>query len=111
MDISDGVADDLSKLCQASGLSARIYADRVPVHPLVKQTYPDDWLDLALNGGEDYQLLFTAQSHLMSEVLPQLPEGSALIGEITEGRAGEVVIVGTDGQETAANPGGWDHYR
>ncbi|MFB3097885.1 MAG: thiamine-phosphate kinase, partial [Dehalococcoidia bacterium] len=82
-----------------------------PVHPLVKQTYPDDWLDLALNGGEDYQLLFTAQSSLISEVLPQLPEGSALIGEITEGRAGEVVIVGSDGQETAAVPGGWDHYR
>lgn len=111
MDISDGLADDLSKLCQASGLSARIYADRVPVHPLVKQTYPDDWLDLALNGGEDYQLLFTARSSLMSEVLPQLPEGSALIGEITEARAGEVIIVGFDGQETAADPGGWDHYR
>ena len=111
MDISDGLADDLSKLCRASGLSARIYADRVPVHPLVEQTYPDDWLDLALNGGEDYQLLFTAQSSLISEVLPQLPEGSALIGEITEGRAGEVVIVGSDGQETAAAPGGWDHYR
>ena len=111
MDISDGLADDLSKLCQASGLSARIYADRVPVHPLVKQTYPDNWLDLALNGGEDYQLLFTARSRLMSEVLPLLPEGSALIGEITDGRPGEVVIVGTDGQETAAAPGGWDHYR
>ena len=36
MDISDGLADDLSKLCQASGLSARIYADQVPVHPLVE---------------------------------------------------------------------------
>ena len=111
MDISDGLADDLAKLCRASGLSARIYADRVPVHPLVKQTYPEDWLDLALNGGEDYQLLFTAQSRLMSKVLPHLPEGSAQIGEITEGRAGEVVIVGSDGQETAAAPGGWDHYR
>ncbi len=83
----------------------------MPVHPLVKQTYPDDWLELALNGGEDYQLLFTAQSRLMSEVLPLLPEGSALIGEITEGRAGEVVIVGSDGQETAAASSGWDHYR
>ena len=111
MDISDGLADDLAKLCRASGLSARIYADRVPVHPLVKQTYPDDWLDLALNGGEDYQLLFTAQSRLMSKVLAHLSEGSALIGEITEGKAGEVVIVGSDGRETAAAPGGWDHYR
>ena len=111
MDISDGLAGDLSKLCRASGLSARIYADRVPVHPLVKQTYPDDWLDLALNGGEDYQLLFTAQSQLMSQVMRHLPDGSALIGEITEGRAGEVVIVASDGQETAAAPGGWDHYR
>ena len=111
MDISDGLSDDLSKLCQASGLSARIYAGRIPIHSLVKQTYPEDWLDLALNGGEDYQLLFTAQSSLMSEVLPQLPEGSAVIGEITEGKAGEVVIMGLDGQETTALSGGWDHYR
>jgi len=111
MDISDGLADDLAKLCRASGLSARIYADRVPVHPLVKQTYPDHWLDLALYGGEDYQLLFTANPRLMSEILPQLPEGSALIGEITKGRPGEVVIAGPDGQETPAATGGWDHYR
>ena len=111
MDISDGLADDLSKLCRASGLSARIYAGRVPVHPLMKQTYPDDWLDLALYGGEDYQLLFTAPSGLMPEILPQLPEGSALIGEIREGKPGEVIIVGADGQESAARPDGWDHYR
>ena len=111
MDISDGLADDLAKLCRASGLSARIYANRVPVHPLVKQTYPDDWLNLALYGGEDYQLLFTAHPHLMREVLPQLPEGSALIGEITEGKPGQVVIIGPDGQETPAASGGWDHYR
>ena len=111
MDISDGLADDLAKLCRASGLSARIYANRVPVHPLVKQTYPDDWLNLALYGGEDYQLLFTAHPHLMSEILPQLPEGSALIGEITEGKPGEVIIAGPDGKETPAASGGWDHYR
>ena len=47
----------------------------------------------------------------MPEVLPQLSEGSAMIGEITEGRAGQVVIVGLDGQESNAISGGWDHYR
>ena len=40
IDISDGLADDLAKLCRASGISARLFADRIPVHPLLKQAFP-----------------------------------------------------------------------
>ena len=60
MDVSDGLADDLGKLCRASGLSARLDAERIPAHPYLKEVYPDDYLGLALHGGEDYLLLFTA---------------------------------------------------
>ena len=111
MDISDGLADDLSKLCLASGVSARIISDQIPVHHLLKQAFPDQYLDLALNGGEDYQLLFTAPEQLMSRVMPRLPAGAAVIGNVTAGNPGQVVLVGPSGAETVAGRGGWDHFR
>ena len=60
MDISDGLADDLSKLCLASNVSAKIFLNEVPVHSLLKKSFPETYNELALYGGEDYELLFTA---------------------------------------------------
>lgn len=110
MDVSDGLADDLSKLCRASGAAARLYADRTPVHPLLRQAFPEDWLALALHGGEDYLLLFTAPPPVMARALAALPEGAAVIGEITAGPAGQVILVAADGSEQAIDRAGWDHF-
>ena len=109
MDVSDGLADDLSKLCRASGLSARLFSEGIPVHPLLKEAFPDRYLELALYGGEDYRLLFTADSQLMERVMPQLPHGS-VVGELVSGEPGRVVIVDGAGIETEAGRGGWDHF-
>jgi thiamine-monophosphate kinase len=110
MDVSDGLADDLSKLCLASGLAARIYADRVPVHPYLRQAFPDNFLDSALNGGEDYILLFTAPEDTVKDVLVRLPDGAATLGEIVDGRPGQVTLVGSNGEETVVSRAGWDHF-
>ncbi len=109
MDVSDGLADDLSKLCRASGLSARIYSQDVPVHPLLKSAFPDTFLDLALHGGEDYLLLFTGPKELMSQVMLGLPHG-AVLGELIAGPPGRVVVVDPYGVETTASSLGWDHF-
>ena len=111
MDLSDGLVDDLSKLCLSSGIAARIFADRIPVHPLVKQTFPSDFLDLALNAGEDYVLLFTAASELMKRVMPLLPEEAAVVGQILDGEPGSVAVMDASGSKQAAGRGGWDHFR
>ena len=111
MDVSDGLVDDLSKLCLASGLSARLDIDRLPVHPLLKQAFPCDYLDLALNGGEDYVLLFTASPALMSQVIPLLPAGASIVGEMLVGAPGEVRVVDARGVEHAPGRSGWDHFR
>ena len=111
MDVSDGLADDLSKLCRSSGLSARIFAEQVPVHPLLKQAFPDEYLDLALGGGEDYLLLFTDPPEVMARVMPQLPEGAAVVGQILDGDAGKVSVVDSDGSERPGSGAGWDHFR
>ena len=110
IDISDGLADDLAKLCRASGISARLFADRIPVHPLLKQAFPDRYLELSLNGGEDYLLLFTAAGERMAQVMPRLPDAAAVVGEVTQGDPGQVVIVDPSGVETVADHGGWDHF-
>ena len=110
MDISDGLADDLSKLCLSSGVSARIFSDHIPAHPLLKKTFPKQYLDLALNGGEDYKLLFAAPHSVMELVMPQLPEGASIIGDIIGGKPGRVVIVDSSGTETVATRQGWDHF-
>ena len=111
MDVSDGLADDLGKLCRASGLSARLNAERIPAHPYLKEAYPDDYVGLALHGGEDYLLLFTAPQDVMDQVMPRLSDGAAVIGELMEGEPGRVSIVDGTGSEVPAAKGGWDHYR
>ena len=110
MDISVGLADDLSKLCLSSGVSARIFSDQIPVHPLLKKTFPKQYLDLALNGGEDYKLLFAAPQAVMELVMPQLTEGASVIGDIIGGEPGRVVIVDSSGTETVATRHGWDYF-
>ena len=90
MDLSDGIALDLHRLCLASGVSAIV--DRVP---MVRGAT----LDRALHGGEDYELLFT----LPPRKSP--PRGTTLIGSIVKGHAGSVQY---QGQPLA--PHGYDHF-
>ncbi len=62
IDISDGLLIDLSRICSESGVGARIYVDRIPMSDQLKRTTEYlgiSPLDLALGGGEDYELLFT----------------------------------------------------
>lgn len=60
MDLSDGLAGDLPKILTASGVSAEIEEERLPVIAAVRALLPDRWVELGLKGGEDYELLFTA---------------------------------------------------
>ena len=110
MDVSDGLADDLSKLCLASGVAAEIFAGVVPVHPHLKEAFPAEWLKLALNGGEDYLLLFAAPESMMDEVIPALPVGAGVVGRIVDGPAGQVTLVEANGRRTVVSRAGWDHF-
>ena len=63
-----------------------------------------------MNGGEDYQLLFTAQRETMDQVLALLPEPAVVVGEALAGPPGQVVIVDDQGRESQAQTVGWDHF-
>ena len=110
MDISDGLVDDLSKLCKASGVGAIVHADKVPVDPLLKEVFPQDYLSMALGGGEDYELLFTAPQKDMVRVCSELGPPAAVIGEIAKDEPGSVKVV-DENNNVMSIDGGWDHFR
>jgi thiamine-monophosphate kinase len=107
IDLSDGLSTDLNRLCEASGVGARVWTERLP-HPYLED--PHDSLQLALDGGEDYQLLFTVDPRQASR-LPARFRGIPLrhIGEIT--RAKKVVLHQATGREETLQPRGYDHFR
>ena len=107
IDLSDGLSTDLNHLCVASGVGARVRAERLP-HPRLEDQRGS--LQLALHGGEDYQLLFTVDPGRASH-LPARFHGIPLhqIGEIT--RAKKVVLLQATGREEILRPHGYDHFR
>jgi thiamine-monophosphate kinase len=112
MDLSDGLSTDLPRLCAASGAGARLHASRIPAvkepnRPGAKNV---DAIDLALNGGDDYELLFTVRPSKARQV-PRAFQGIPLtaIGEITRGR--NLTLVRQDGQKRPLPSGGWDPFK
>ena len=108
MDVSDGLAADLAKLCAASGVSARIEASRLPADVHLRTAFPQEWAPLALTGGEDYELVFTADAETMDAAKRELGAAVSVIGEIGAGAG--VTAVDADGREVALASGGWDHF-
>jgi thiamine-monophosphate kinase len=110
MDVSDGLALDLSRLCGASEVGARIEVARLPVHPAATVAE-------ALGGGEDYELLTTLPGgDAVEAARTDLREGFGVslseIGDIIDVKGEEtLVIVDEDGTERALMAEGWDHFR
>ena len=109
IDVSDGLVDDLQKLCKASGVGAVVQSHLVPVDGPLKTAYPDDWLALGLGGGEDYELLFTASADVIDRAIEVLDMPTTVIGHIPD-ETGEVTVVDRDGNTVDVARGGWDHF-
>lgn len=107
MDLSDGLAKDLHRLCAASQVGAEVELDRLPVDPVLPALTAGlarDWRAMVLAGGEDYVLLFT---------LPAGEEPPASFGCIKIGKLvsdpGIVLIEGGESRPLASQ--GWDHLQ
>ena len=85
IDISDGLISDLNHICKSSQVSARIATNRVPIQPMVKANFGDKSLELALSGGEDYELLFSGSAEVIDKVKRAASCPITVIGEITTG--------------------------
>ncbi len=112
MDLSDGLSTDLPRLCAASGVGARIETAKIPTVQLPKDgrggtSVP---LNLALHGGDDYELLFTVPRIKVKQI-PYSQNGTRLtvIGEITKGKT--LLLVDEGGHEAPLPNLGWDPFR
>lgn len=115
IDISDGLSTDLAHLCEESGVQAEINAEALPVHALALQTKSRERtpsaLDLVLNGGEDYELLFTAPP---SARIPKQIAGVPIhrIGEMKARRRGRpMMTLFANGEAKALSGKGWQHFK
>lgn len=107
IDLSDGLSSDLAHICRASGVGARIHASEIPVCAQLRQVgaAADQSLALALNGGEDFELLFTSKEKNFSS--PEFPE-IRRIGEVTA-NIGIIELVG-NGETQILQPQGYRHF-
>jgi thiamine-monophosphate kinase len=115
IDVSDGLARDLGRLCRSSGVGAQVLLDRVPVHPDLLElavVASIDPLELALGGGDDLELLATLPADAVDGAIGSLREGSATeltdIGTIVEGDG--LVAVDAQGSRSPLPELGWDHF-
>ena len=110
IDVSDGLVADLNHICRASRVGARVEIDRVPVSPAVTECFGDRALALALAGGEDYQLLFTAAAGHIERVRAATSTPVTVIGEITAEGVGATTLVDSHGKPFSLPGTGWDHF-
>ena len=110
IDISDGLVADLKHVCQASQVSARVNIDLLPVHPAVKTNFAEKWQEMALSGGEDYELLFTGSSECIEKIKQTAACPITVIGEITAGKAGALTLIDNQGNKVNINKSGWEHF-
>ncbi|MGA7678389.1 MAG: thiamine-phosphate kinase [Dehalococcoidia bacterium] len=111
IDISDGLIADLTHICKASKVSARINKDSVPIHPILQSNFKSDCQQLALSGGEDYELLFTTSSQVINQIKQAISCPMTVIGEIAEGMPGQVKLIDAAGKSIPWQQGGWEHFK
>lgn len=109
MDVSDGLSSELMHICKASGTGCRVYEDRIPIDyqtAVMAEELNMNLVTAALNGGEDYELLFTVPltAHDAVNAMP----GVKVIGYITKPETG-CALIGRNGEELPLKAQGFTH--
>jgi len=113
MDLSDGLAADLRKLCEASRVGARVIADALPISEdlyIAASRLDADPVKLAAGGGEDYELLLTCDpkdAPAIAKAISSTGSTARVIGEIVEG---DSVTLALASDEEEPIGGSWEHF-
>lgn len=110
IDISDGLASEVLHICKNSKCGAAIYDEKLPIDPIAYQTARDFDLDpstCALNGGEDYELLFTVKQEDFDKIKGN--PNMTIIGHITDESTG-AIIIDKGGAQIPLTAQGWNHF-
>lgn len=108
MDVSDGLSSELLHICKTSHTGCRVYEDRIPIDyqtAVMAEELNMNLVTAAMNGGEDYELLFTVPLHAHEEI-KKIP-GVRVIGHITKPELG-CAMVTRDGTEMEIRAQGWN---
>ena len=111
MDVSDGLSSELLHICKASKTGCRIYEDRIPIDyqtALMAEEFNMNLYTAALNGGEDYELLFTVP--LVDHEKVASMKSAKIIGRITKPALG-CCLVSRDDNEIALTAQGWNAFK
>lgn len=111
IDISDGLSADLNHICVASGVGACLDRTLIPVHPLLNKYLGEQAVDLALTGGDDYELCFTVASDNAEQFLKELNRLKLEcypIGIIEDGAGLKIKTAG--GEREELQPRGYSHF-
>lgn len=112
IDISDGLASELFHICKSSGVGVRIYEDKIPVDELTFNTaaleFKIDPITAALNGGEDYELLFTISQQDFEKIKNHAD--IHMIGYVHE-KKNELTMITKGGNVVPLQAQGWNHFQ
>lgn len=111
MDISDGLSSELLHICTQSKVGCRIYEERIPIDyqtAIQAEEFNLNVSTVAMNGGEDYELLFTVPLE-QNEMIQQIP-GIRLIGHITAESLGCAMITRDGNSEVTLKAQGWNAF-
>jgi thiamine-monophosphate kinase len=110
IDISDGLASEILHICKSSSVGCHVYGEKIPMDTQTIQTALDFNLDpvtAALNGGEDYELLFTIDQKDIAKI--QSNPNFTIIGHITDANDG-IYHIDKQGAAVALKAQGWKHF-
>jgi thiamine-monophosphate kinase len=110
IDTSDGLLADLRHVCEASQVGARVDTVKVPIHTAVRDNFGERALELALSGGEDYELLFTARDEIIERLKTEMTCPVTGIGKITAAPPGEIDLRDAEGRTVSIDRTGWTHF-
>ena len=110
IDISDGLSSELMHICKSSNVGCRVYEDKIPIDyqtACMAEEINMNLTTVALNGGEDYELLFTVP--LTSHDIVKEIKGVSIIGYVTKKELGGALVT-RDGQEIELMAQGWNAF-
>ena len=111
MDVSDGLVQDLGHICRASGLSAELFAGKVPLSDAARAAGPD-WLVTCLTGGDDYELLLAVPPARCDALRREAGRAGVPVTQVGDFHSGppEVMVRQANGEPLALTREGWSHF-
>jgi thiamine-monophosphate kinase len=111
IDLSDGLLSDLGHICRSSNVGANIALDAIPLSDIMQKTLSfEDAVNLALSGGDDYELLFTVPEHNKVGVETALSHFGVSITCIGQMNATKIITTTLNNKSVPINSAGFEHF-